>query len=167
MDYERLFILADAARAGQKPKGEDAQFVAETVPAALAGFPSYKRPERVPHPAGFTVSGAPVGTYLRSAMLITAAKLFGERYKGAPFYERVETDFAMRIMSAHFNKAAPKGCFCCIQCSLAVLPALEANTMRWFDCRPAAENLRAVIGRREWRFKGNANPKMLAWSLGV
>ena len=165
MDYPKLFEIADRARGRKALTAGDKAFVCETVLADLAAFPNYKRPKSVQHPAGFTVSGAPVGTFLRSALLVAGRKVLGDRYGGNAFYERVESDFAMRIMGSNFNGNAPKGAFCCKQCTLAVLPVLEANAIRWFDCKPLAKGVRRMINALEWRFATPSNAKMLNWAL--
>lgn len=166
MDFGRLFTIADRARGGGRLAPDEAAFVRETAPAELAAFPHVALPKSVPHPAGFSVSGAPVGTFLRSALLLAGQKALGPRYGGQAFYEQVETDLAMRIMRSHFHGGAPKGAFCCKQCTLAVLPVLEADAIRWFECRPLALNVRQLIDAREWRFASPPNAAMLNWALG-
>ena len=39
-------------------------------------------------------------------------------------------------------------------------------TIRWFDSRPLAKDLRRMIQRRQWRFATPANEKMLQWAPG-
>ena len=163
MDYVRLFTGADRARARQRMTPDDVTFLQKTIPSDLDAFPSMKLPKTVQHPAGFSVSGAPVGTFLRSALLIAGQKAVGRR--GSDFYERVESDLAMRIMRSHFHNRYPKGTHCCAQCTLAVLPVLEANAIRYFDCRPLAKDVRRMIHAREWRFATAPNAKMAQWAL--
>jgi hypothetical protein len=165
MDYERLISLGDAARSRRKFAGDDVAFLRDAVPAELKAFPRVKLPKSVKHPAGFSISGAPVGTFLRSALLLAGQKAFGRRYADLPFYERVESDLAMRIMRSHFHGDAPKGAFCCKQCTLAVLPVLETNAIRYFDGRRLAKDIRRMIHAGEWRFATPANAKMLQWAL--
>jgi hypothetical protein len=165
MDYERLFTLADAARSRRKIAGADVVFLRDKVPAELKAFPNVRWPKTVKHPGGFSISGAPVGTFSRSALLLAGQKAFGNRYSNAPFYERVESDLAMRIMRSHFHGDAPKGAFCCKQCTLAVLPVLEANAIRYFECRPLARDVRRMIHAGEWRFATPPNARMLDWAL--
>ena len=165
MDYERLFTLADGARSRRKFTAADVAFLRNDVPEELSAFPKMKWAKTVRHPGGFKISGAPVGTFVRSALLLAGQKAFGSRYKGVEFYERVESDLAMRIMRSHFYGGAPKGAFCCKQCTLAVLPVLEANAIRYLDGRPLAKDVRRMIHAREWRFSTPANAKMLSWSL--
>jgi hypothetical protein len=167
MDYSQLFAIADRARAGSKPTGAEVAFVSETVPDALATYPDITLPRTVRHPAGFSVSGAPVGTFLRSALLHAGAKVFGKRYEGSDFYFGVERDLAFGIMRSHFHHGHPKGAHCCSQCTLAVLPVLEAGLIRYFDCAPLAENVRRVVTKGDWRFATAPNAKMAAWSLGA
>ena len=165
MDYGRLFTIADRARSHQRLPSDDVVFLRETVPADLDSFPRVKLPKTVRHPGGFSVSGAPVGSFLRGALLLAGQKAFGRRYAGADFYEHVESDLALRIMRSHFHGGLPKGTFCCSQCTLAVLPAPEANAIRYFDCRRSAKDVRRMIHAREWRFSRPANAKMLQWAL--
>jgi hypothetical protein len=165
MDYDRLFAIAENARSRGRAPATDIAFLKTDVPAALPAFPKVKLPKAVRHPGGFSVSGAPVGTFVRSALLIAGQKAFGPRYGGLEFYERVESDFAMRIMRAHFHGDAPKGAYCCKQCTLAVLPVLEAGGIRYFDCRRLARDVRRMINAGEWRFGTPANANMLKWSL--
>jgi hypothetical protein len=165
MDHERLFALADAARARRRFASADTAFLRNDVPRDLKSFPKMKLPKAVRHPGGFSVSGAPVGTFVRSALLLAGQMALGNRYAGLDFYERVESDLAMRIMRAHFHGGAPKGAFCCKQCTLAILPVLEANAIRYFDSRALAEDVRRMIHAGEWRFATPANVKMQQWSL--
>lgn len=165
MDYARLFAIADRARGRGALASDDRRFVCEAAPAALAAFPRWTPPKSLEHPAGFRISGAPVGTFLRSALLLAGRKALGPRYGGEPFYERVEDDLALRIMRAHFNGAAPKGAFCCRQCTLAILPVLEANAIRWFEGKPLAQAVRQLIAGRAWRFETPPNAAMLRWAL--
>jgi hypothetical protein len=165
MDYDRLFDVAETARSRGRLAPSDAAFLKKQVPAALQDFPKGRLPRSIRHPGGFTVSGAPVGTFMRGALLLAGQKAFGSRYGGLEFYERVETDFAMHIMRAHFHGGAPKGAYCCKQCTLAVLPVLEANAIRYFDGRRLARDVRRMIHAGEWRFSTPANANMLKWSL--
>lgn len=165
MDYDRLFAIADQARGGRRLAAADVIFMRDTVPSGLDTFPKHKLPKRIHHPAGFAVSGAPVGTFLRSALLLAGQKALGRRFADHAFYERVESDLAMRIMRSHFHGGAPRGAFCCAQCTLAVLPVLEANAIRYFECRPLAKEVRRMIQGREWRFASPPPARMLQWAL--
>lgn len=165
MDYERLFQVADAARGRKKLSAGDETFVRTTIPDEMAAYPRFQRPKSIQHPSGFTVTGAPVGTFIRSAILLAGRKALGDRYGGDPFYERVEAGLALSITGAYFNGMAPKGAFCCKQCTLAVLPVLEANALRWIDCKPLAQGVREMIHAREWRFNTLPNAKMMQWAL--
>ncbi len=166
MDFVRLFKIAELTRRGGRLAADEIEFVRETAPEQFTAFPHVILPKSVAHPGGFTVSGAPVGTFMRSALLLAGRKALGPRYGDHPFYERVETDLAMRIMRSHFQGGAPKGAFCCKQCTLAVLPVLEADAIRWFECEPLAQDVRAMIAKREWRFASPSNAAMLRWALG-
>jgi hypothetical protein len=165
MDYGQLFAIADRARGRGKLTGDDIRFVRETAPSELAAFPHLNHPKSVRHPAGFSISGAPVGTFTRVALLLAGREALGPRYGGEPFYERVESDLALRIMRANFHGGAPKGAFCCKQCTLAVLPVLEADAIRWFDGPPLAAGVRELIAARAWRFNTPANAAMTQWAL--
>jgi hypothetical protein len=165
MDYERLWSIADLARAGRRLAPEDGVFVREAVPGALEAFPDLDLPERVRHPAGFTVSGAPVGTFLRSGLLLAGQKVLGRRYEGSKFYQDVEKDLAFGIMRSHFHHGYPKGTHCCVRCSLAVYPVLAAGAIRYFDCAELAAGLRQLIEGGKWRFAKPPNAQMVAWSL--
>jgi hypothetical protein len=165
MDFERLFAVADQARRPGRLSADDANFVCETVPAALADFPKVTPPKSVRHPGGFTVNGAPVGTFMRSALLLAGQKALGKGFGGDPFYERVESDLALRIMRSHFHGGAPKGAFCCKRCTLAILPVLEADAIRWFDGPPLAKDVRRMIDAGEWRFASPPAEAMRQWAL--
>jgi hypothetical protein len=164
VDYQRLFEIADRKQRAGKLSSDDIRFVRDTVPSELASFPKIKLPKSVQHPSGFTISGAPVGTFTRAALLLAGQKALGRRYDGNAFYEHVESDLALRIMRSHFEGGAPKGAFCCKQCTLAVLSVLDVDAIHWFDCRPLAKNVRRMIHAREWRFSTPPNTKMLQWA---
>ena len=166
MDFERLFALSETVRAGQKLTAREIAFVRRDIPSSLDQFPKFERPRSIRHPAGFTISGAPVGTLVRSALLLVGQRVFGTRYAGSDFYQRVEADLAMRIMRSHFNGMAPKGAFCCKPCTLAVLTVLDARAIHYFDCAPLARAVRRMISAREWRFATAPNEYMLRWAVG-
>src|SRR5262245_56574580 len=159
MDLSALWEVAERARSQRKLTPADVAFVRDVVPTALESFPRVTLPTTVKPPAGFSVSGAPVGTFLRSALLLAGQKSLGSRYRGSPFYERVEMDLAFRIMRSHFHHGYPKGTHCCVQCTLAVYPTLEAGAIRYFDCRQLSQDVRQLITAGKWRFvmKPNAN----------
>lgn len=166
MDLDTLWNVAERARANRRLPSVDIDFMRDVVPAELASFPRMKLPKAVRHPAGFAISGAPVGTFLRSALLIAGQKALGSRFGGSAFYEAVERDLAFGIMRSHFHHGYPKGTHCCVQCTLAVYPVLEAGAMRYFDCRPLARDVRRLITEGGWRFVKPPNAKMRQWAVG-
>src|SRR5262245_36533250 len=119
MDYGRLFEVADRARGRARLSAADVAFVRDEAPSALPSFPRFERPKKVDHPSGFSVSGAPVGTFIKSALLLAGTKALGPRCGGHPFYEKVEDALALGVMRSHFHHGHPKGTYCCQQCTLA------------------------------------------------
>lgn len=166
MDLDTLWTIADRARTSRRLPSEDIAFIRDEVPAELDSFPQLDLPKVIRHPSGFSISGAPVGTFLRSALLISAQKALGNRFGGADFYERVERDLAFRIMRSHFHHGYPKGTHCCVQCTLAVYPVLESGAIRFFDCRELSRDVKRIITGGKWRFVKPANAKMVRWALG-
>ncbi len=166
MDFNRLLTISERARSKGRLPAADVELVRDVIPVQLASFPRLILPKSIRHPGGFSVSGAPVGTFLRSALLISGQKALGSRYGGSEFYERVEADLAFGIMRSHFHHGYPKGTHCCVQCSLAVYPALESGAIRYFDCAELADNLRRIVNEGKWRFRKPTNPKMTRWALG-
>src|SRR5262249_44455340 len=157
VDFDAMWKLADRARFRGKLSEADVAFVREVVPVELESFPRLNLPKAIRHPAGFSIAGAPVGTLLRSSLLIAGRKALGNRYGGLPFYEVVEKDLAFGIMRSHFHHGYPKGTHCCVQCTLAVYPVLEAGAIRYFDCAELASALRRLIAEGGWRFSKPAN----------
>ena len=145
---------------------DDRGFVRDVLPKELASFPDLDLPKSVRHPAGFSVSGAPVGTFLRSALLVAGQKALGTRFADSSFYECLERDLAFGIMRSHFHHGYPKGTHCCAQCTLAILPVLEARAIRYFDCADLARDVRQLITDRKWRFSSPPNASMERWALG-
>ena len=166
MDLDTLWIVADRARTKSGLAPEDILFVRDVTPDQLGSFPQLKLPSSIRHPAGFSMSGASVGTLLRSALLIAGQKALGRRFGGAEFYERVEKDLAFGIMRSHFHHGYPKGAHCCVQCTLAVMPVLDAGAIRYFDCRELSVAARRLVRQRQWRFAKPADPRMVRWALG-
>ncbi len=166
VDFDTLWAVADRARLRGKLPQADVAFLRNVVPVELESFPRLKLPKAVRHPAGFSITGAPVGTFLRSALLVAGQKGLGNRYGGSPFYESVERELAFGIMRSHFHHGYPKGAHCCVQCSLAVYPVLEAGAIRFFDCAELARDLRRLIEKGGWRFSRSNNPKLVRWALG-
>jgi hypothetical protein len=166
MDFDTLWVVADRARARPRLAPEDVSFIRDVVPSELDSFPRLKLPASVRHPAGFRISGASVGTFVRSALLVAGQKALGRRFGGSRFYERVEKDLAFGIMRSHFHLGYPKGVHCCVQCTLAVIPVLEAGAIRYFDCRELSKSAKRVVRQREWRFAKPADPRIVRWALG-
>lgn len=67
--WTQLWSVSEAARGRGRLSAADVVFATETVPRRLASFPELKLPDRLRHPAGFTISGAPRGTFVRSGLL--------------------------------------------------------------------------------------------------
>jgi hypothetical protein len=166
MDLDSLWLVADRARAKSRLDVKDVSYVRDVVPDQLASFPRLRLPKSIRHPAGFTISGASVGTFLRSALLIAGQKALGRRFGGDEFYERVEKDLAFGIMRSHFHLGYPKGVHCCAQCTLAVVPVLEAGAIRYFDCREASRAVEQIVRRHQWRFARPADPRLMHWAFG-
>ncbi len=166
MDFEMLWVVADRARTKPRLAPEDVAFVRDGAPAQLDAFPKLKLPMFIRHPAGFSISGASVGTFLRSALLVAGQRALGRRFAGSEFYERVEMDLAFRMMRSHFHHGYPKGTHCCVQCTLAVIPVLEAGAIRYFDCHELSIAVKQLVRKRQWRFAKPANPRMVRWALG-
>jgi hypothetical protein len=123
-------------------------------------------PTSIRHLAGFSISGASVGTFLRSALLIAGQKALGKRFGGSEFYERVEKDLAFGIMRSHFHHGYPKRVHCCVQCTLAVIPVLEVGAIRYLDCRELSNAVRRLVRQRQWRFAKSTDPRIVRWALG-
>jgi len=167
MDFDKLWIVADRARGRARLAAGDVSFVRTVVPEQLDGFPDVDMPTSIRHPAGFTVSGASVGTFARAALLIAGQKALGRRFGGSEFYERVERDLAFRIMRSHFHNGYPKGAYCCVSCTLAVIPVFDAGAIRYFDCRELSRTARRIVHQRQWRFARPTDARMAQWSLGA
>ena len=166
MDYDQLWNIGERAKDGTRLTPGEKRFVKEIVPRELAEFPKVPFPSRVRHPAGFSISGAPVRTLVRCVLVLSAQRVLGLRYDArSEFYERVAADLAFGIMRSHFHHGYPKGVHCCAQCTLAVFPVLKRKALRWFDCQSLANDVRRLIEAREWRFSSSTNPRMLAWAL--
>jgi hypothetical protein len=161
-----VLLVAERARTRQRLPPADIAFVRKAVPAALESFPDVSLPKTIRHPAGFSISGAPVGTFFRSALLIAGQKALGRRFGGSAFYETVERDLAFRIMRSHFHHGYPKGTHCCGQCTLAVYTTLEAGAIRYFDCNELGKDVKRLITERRWRFVKPPDPRMVHWALG-
>jgi hypothetical protein len=157
--------VADRARGRSRLTREDVSFVRDVVPDRLASFPRLTLPQKIKHPTGFTVSGASVGTFVRSALLVAADKALGRRFGGSRFYERVEKDLAFAIMRSHFHNGCPKGAHCCVQCTLAVIPVLDAGAIRYFDCRELSASVRRMVEKRQWRFARPVDARMVNWAI--
>jgi hypothetical protein len=108
MDFDTLWVVADRARERARLSPKDLAFIRDVVPDQLESFPRLKLPASIRHPAGFSVSGASVGTFLRSALLISGRKALGRRFGGAEFYERVEKDLAFGIIARTFTTGIRK-----------------------------------------------------------
>lgn len=167
MNFDTLWRVTERARARGKLPDADVVFVRDVVPRDLASLPAMKLPRAIRHHSGFSISGAPVGTFLRSNLLLAGLKALGGRYGGHPFYEMVEKDLAFGIMRSHFHHGYPKGTHCCVQCTLAVLPVLDSNAIRYFDCAELAVSVRRLVSDGAWRFSKPASPGLRRWAMGI
>ena len=167
MDFDKLWIVADRARGKSRLPAEDVSFVRDVVPRQLDRFPRMDLPASIRHPAGFAVSGASVGTFARAALLVAGQKALGKRFGGSEFYERVERDLAFGIMRSHFHNGYPKGVYCCVSCTLAVIPVLDAGAIRYFDCRELSRSVRRLVRQQQWRFARPVDQRIVRWSLGT
>ena len=165
MDLDTIWTIAERARARRQLLSDDQVFLREVVPRELESFPQLELPKAIRHPGGFSVSGASVGTFLRSALLVAAQKAFGRRFGGSAFYEKVEKDLAFGIMRSHFHHGYPRGAHCCVPCTLAVYPVLEVGAIRYFDCAKLSGDVRRLVVEGKWRFAKPANPRMVSWAL--
>ena len=166
MDLNTLWVVADRARGRPRLSPQDVSFIRDAAPDQLDSFPRLKLPASIRHPAGFSISGASVGTFVRGSLLIAAQKALGRRFGGSAFYERVEKDLAFGIMRSHFHHGYPKGVHCCVQCTLAVIPVLDAGAIRYFDCRDLSKSVRRLVRQRQWRFAKPVDPRIVRWALG-
>jgi hypothetical protein len=165
MDLDTLWEVADRARERRRLAPKDVAFIRDIAPDQLESFPGLKLPASIRHPAGFSISGASVGTFVRSALLVAGQKALGKRFEGSEFYEHVEKDLAFGIMRSHFHHGYPKGAHCCVQCTLAVIPVLDAGAIRYFDCRELSGAVRRLVRQRQWRFAKSADARMVRWAL--
>jgi len=167
MDFSRLWLIGERARKRIRLTREERKFVGEIVPAELLPLPSLPYPAKVRHPAGFSLSGAPVRTLTRSTLVLCAFWALGPKYDAkSGFYHRIAADLALGIMRANFHYGEPKGTFCCAQCTLIILPVLEAGALRWFDGQALADDVRRLVEKKQWRFSGTTNRPLLNWALG-
>ncbi len=166
MDFNTLWQVAERARSQRRLPPADVAYVRDVIPKELGSFPRLTLPKAIRHPAGFSISGAPVGTFLRSALLLAGQKALGSRYGASSFYESVERDLAFGIMRSHFHNGYPKGTHCCVQCTFAVYPVLMAGAIRYFDCAELAMDVRCLVLEGGWRFSRPSNPRLMRWSLG-
>jgi len=160
-----LWDVADRSRARARLSPEDIKFIRDVAPRQLQSFPELKLPAGIRHPAGFSVSGASVGTFLRGALLVAGQKALGRRFGGSAFYEDVEKDLAFGIMRSQFHHGYPKGVHCCVQCTLAVIPVLEAGAIRYFGCRELHGSVTRLVRQRQWRFARPVDPRFVRWAL--
>ena len=58
-NVDRLWVVAERARARAPLSRDDIAFVRDTLPVGLESFPRINLPKTIHHPGGFTVSGAP------------------------------------------------------------------------------------------------------------
>ena len=166
MDLDTLWEVADRARGRARLSSGDVKFVCDIAPNQLDSFPKLKLPASMRHPAGFSVSGASVGTFVRGALLVAGQKVLGRRFGGHEFYERVEKDLAFGIMRSHFHNGYPKGAYCCVPCTLAVVPVLDAGAIRYFDCREMSRSVTRLVRQRQWRFARSVDPRLVRWAFG-
>lgn len=166
-DIETLFEIAEHAKGRGPMNAADKAAVRDDLPERFADFRHARLPAKVAHPAGFTISGAPVRNFTLAALLLCGQKALGKRYGGQPFYESRERDMAFAVMRTNFHNGHPRGTNCCAQCTLATLPVLRAGAVRYFDCKSLAEDVTRLIETRQWRFSSAPNAKMLAWALSA
>lgn len=165
--FERIWDVAERSRERRALSRAESGFVRGVVPDVLGSIHGLRVPKAIHHPGGFPVSGAPVGTFLKAALLLSGQKALGRRFDGHPFYEEVERDLAFGIMRSHFHHGYPKGTHCCSMCTLAVYPVLVAGAIRYFEAASLARDVRSLIEAKQWRFARAVNVAAIEWALGT
>jgi hypothetical protein len=163
---DTLLAVADRARLRRLLPPDDVLWVTKIAPDQLNSLQTLKLPASIKHPTGFSVSGASVRTFVQSALIVAGQKALGRRFDASEFYERVERDLAFGIMRSNFHLGYPKGAYCCVQCTLATIPVLDAGAIRYFDCRELSRAVKLLIQKRKWRFAKPVDPRMVRWALG-
>lgn len=79
MDLDALWMVADRVQQKSRLTPKDVSFIRDVAPEQFKAFPKLKLPPSIRHPAGFAISGASVGTFLRSALLVAGRKALGKR----------------------------------------------------------------------------------------
>ena len=110
------------------------------------------------HPAGFSISGAPVGTFLRSAPH-RRAEGAGQKVWRIRLLERVEKDLAFGASCARIFTTAIRRVY------IAVFSA-HLRAIRYFDCRELFVALQRIVRQRQWRFAKSTDPRIVRWALG-
>ena len=120
-------------------RGVTSRSCRDTLPAALDSFPPGSRcRRRFATRVDSTVSGAARWHIPQKRAFDTRGRRPLDAASPATrSFENVERDLALGIMRSHFHHEYPKGTHCCVQCTLAVYPVLEAGAIRYFDCGPA------------------------------
>ena len=145
VELDAVWAVAERARARPPLSPGDVSFVRNVAPDRFGAYSRLRLPATIRHPAGFSVSGAAVGTFLRSALLVAGQKALGRRCGGTEFYERVERDLAFGMMRSYFHNGYPKGVHCCARCTLAIIPVLDAGAIRYFDCRELSRAVKLLV----------------------
>lgn len=165
--FERIWDMAERSRERGSLSRDDVAFVRDVVPDVLGSIHDVRAPKAIRHPGGFPVSGAPVGTFLRSALLLSGQKALGRRFGGHPFYEHIERDLTFGIMRSHFHHGYPRGTHCCSLCTLAVYPVLVSGAIRYIETASLAREVRRLIEQKQWRFARAVNVAAIEWALGT
>jgi hypothetical protein len=168
LDYERIMAVGDRARR-RKPLDRAAlDFVVREEAGSLDEILGRKHIARLRHPAGFTISGAVVRTFVSASLVLAGRHALGRDFaKKSAYFEAIARDIAFGVMRSHFVHGDPKGAYCCPQCTLAVYPLYEARALPWLGGPELAEDVRTLVRERGWRFSCAPRPAMEAWSLGA
>lgn len=80
--------------------------------------------------------------------------------------ERVEYDLAYGIMRSHPTGLPERHALLRVV-HLGSVSCAYCRAIRYFDTRALARDVHRIITKRQWRFCGRANDRMIAWAIGA
>jgi hypothetical protein len=68
-------------------------------------------------------------------------------------------------MRSHFVLEQTKGIYCCVTCTLSVLPLYCTGASHWFDCGELADNVLTTLDKGQSVFSRKYSQKYADWAM--
>ena len=160
--YDYLDTVSQGGRLTRGDKNELSALFEDIYPILETG----KAPAKFRLVTDELARGATGRTALTAYLLLLARKSFGKEYaRKDPRLQRWSQHTAFHIMRSNFVLNQPKGVYCCVTCTLSVLPLYATDAFHWLECDALTENVLSLLEKKQSVFKHKYSQKYADWAL--